>query len=65
MTITRVEIDSHLLAEAMKLSDAETAKKVVEEALELLIRVRKQVEAAKLRGELAWSGDLDEMRLDR
>ena len=65
MTTTRVEIDSLLLAEAMKISEAETAEAVVEEALELLVRVRKQVAAAKVRGELAWEGNLDGIRLDK
>ena len=65
MTTTRVEIDSLLLAEAMKISEAETAEAVVEEALELLVRVRKQVAAAKVSGELAWEGNLDGIRLDK
>ena len=42
-----------------------TKKDVVEEALKLLVQVKKQSNLKKLKGKLKWEGDLEEMRTDK
>lgn len=62
---TNIEIDDHLLAAAMAASGQATKRATVEEALRLLVRMRKQTKAlAKLKG-LGWEGNLGEMRQGR
>jgi Arc/MetJ family transcription regulator len=62
---TNIDIDDRLLAQAMTATGLSTKRATVEEALRLLVRVRKQAKAlADLKG-LGWEGDLDEMRRGR
>ncbi len=58
-------IDEDLMKEAMALSQLNTKKAVVETALKLLFRMKKQERLKNLRGKLKWDGDLDAMRLDQ
>lgn len=62
---TNIVIDDELMAEAQRVSGLETKKRTVEEALRLLIAVRKQSAIRENRGRLHWEGDLDKMRRDR
>lgn len=55
---TNIDIDEGLMAEAQRLSGAPTKKATVEEALRLLIQLRRQEEARELRGFARWTGDL-------
>ncbi|MDP2303238.1 MAG: type II toxin-antitoxin system VapB family antitoxin [Ignavibacteria bacterium] len=59
---TNIAIDDKLMNAALKISGLSTKKDVVEEALKLLVQVKKQSRLKKLRGKLKWEGDLDEMR---
>lgn len=60
---TNIEIDDHLLSEAMKASGKTTKKETVHEALELLVRIRRdQKKIRDLYGKIEWEGDLDAMR---
>jgi Arc/MetJ family transcription regulator len=52
------------MEKAIMLSEGKTKKAVVEEALQLLIRIKEQLKLRDLRGQLNWEGDLDQMRLD-
>ena len=61
---TNIVIDEGLMAEAIQLSQLKTKKAVVEEALRLLIQIKKQEQIKELRGKLKWEGNLDEMRAD-
>jgi Arc/MetJ family transcription regulator len=61
---TNIVVDDNLMVEALKLSDIKTKKGVVEEALKLLVQVKRQEAIRKLRGKLNWEGNLSEMRLD-
>jgi Arc/MetJ family transcription regulator len=61
---TNIVVDDNLMVEALKLSDIKTKKGVVEEALKLLVQVKRQDAIRKLRGQLNWEGNLSEMRLD-
>lgn len=62
---TNVEIDDELMARAMALSGKLTKKAVVEEALRLVVQLKRQQGFKRLRGKIRWEGNLDEMREDR
>lgn len=62
---TNIDIDDNLMREAMRSSGAKTKRAVVEEGLRLLIRTREQRTVRRLRGKVAWEGDLDRSRLGR
>jgi Arc/MetJ family transcription regulator len=53
------------MAEAQALSGAKTKRETVQEALELLVRIRRQDAVRDLRGLCGWEGDLEEMRTGR
>ena len=62
---TNIVVDDDLMAEAMELSNIKTKKGVVDQALNLLVQVKKQEKIRQLRGKLIWEENLDEMRIDR
>lgn len=62
---TNIDIDAKLIAKVMKQGGFATKKEAVNAALEALARQQAQKDALlKLRGKLAWEGDLDAMRRD-
>ncbi len=61
---TNIDIDDDLLAEAQALSGAATKKEAVHRGLELLVRLGRQGDVKRLKGQLRWEGDLDELRRD-
>lgn len=62
---TNIDIDDHLMRQAMRSSGARTKRAVVEEGLRLLIQTKGQTSIRRLRGRVAWQGDLNVSRLDR
>jgi Arc/MetJ family transcription regulator len=62
---TNIDIDDNLMRQAMRSSGARTKRAVVEEGLRLLIRTRDQRTVRRLRGKVAWEGDLERSRLGR
>ena len=62
---TNVVINDDLLASALKVSGLRTKKDAIEEGLKLLVQVKSQKEIKHYRGKLKWSGNLDQMRLDK
>jgi Arc/MetJ family transcription regulator len=63
---TNIDIDDGLLADAMEASGKSTKKETVKEALELLVRIRRdQRKIRDLYGKIRWQGDLDAMRRDK
>jgi Arc/MetJ family transcription regulator len=62
---TNIDIDDRLMRLAMRTSGARTKRAVVEEALRLLVQTKGQSSIRRLRGKIAWEGDLDDSRLDR
>jgi Arc/MetJ family transcription regulator len=62
---TNVVIDDNLMVSALKVSGLKTKKDTIEEGLKLLVQVKKQQEIKRFRGKLKWSGNLEEMRLDK
>jgi Arc/MetJ family transcription regulator len=62
---TNIEIDDTLMAEAQKASGHTTKKQTVEEALRLMIRLRRQEEFRTAFGKYRWRGNLAESRKGR
>jgi Arc/MetJ family transcription regulator len=62
---TNVVIDDDLMASALKASGIKTKKDAIEEGLKLLVQLKTQEKIKGFRGKLRWTGNLDEMRLDR
>jgi Arc/MetJ family transcription regulator len=58
---TNIEIDDALMAEAQKV----TKKQTVEEALRLMIRLRRQQDVRLARGKYRWRGNLARTREGR
>ena len=61
---TTIEIDDALMIEAQKAS-GQTKKATVEQALRLLIRLRRQSEVGAAFGQYRWRGDLARRREGR
>jgi len=59
---TNIEIDDELMKDVLKATGLKTKKDVVELGLKTLIRLRKQKRIKDFRGQLKWTGDLDDMR---
>jgi len=62
---TNIEIDDALMAEAQKVSGQATKKRTVEEALRLMIRLRRQREFRTAFGKYRWRGNYGESRKGR
>jgi Arc/MetJ family transcription regulator len=55
---TNIEIDDTLMAEAQKVSGHTTKRQTVEEALRLMIKLRRQREVGAAFGKYRWRGNL-------
>jgi Arc/MetJ family transcription regulator len=62
---TNIDIDDTLMAEAQKASGSATKKQTVEEALRLMIKLRRQQEVGAAFGKYRWRGDLARSRRGR
>ena len=62
---TNIEIDDALMKEAQKASGHATKKKTVEEALRLMVKLRRQADVRKGFGKIPWRGDLAQSRRGR
>jgi len=62
---TNIEIDDALMAEAQKASGHATKKRTVEEALRLMIRLRRQRDVDQAFGKYRWRGSLARSRKGR
>jgi Arc/MetJ family transcription regulator len=62
---TNVDIDDTLMAEAQQASGYATKKQTVEQALRLMIRLRRQQEASAAFGKYRWRGNLAQSRKGR
>lgn len=60
-----VDIDEHLMRQAMKSSRTRTKRAAIEEGLRLLIQTRAQASIRRLRGKIRWYGNLHELRIER
>ena len=64
-TRTNVVLDRDLVEEAKSLTGIKTTRGVIQEALETLVRLRRQEQVRQLRDQLHWEGDLDALREGR
>jgi Arc/MetJ family transcription regulator len=62
---TNIDIDDALLAEARKASGKATKKATVEEALRLMVKLRRQKAVDRAFGAFPWRGSLREARKGR
>ena len=62
---TNVIIDDQLMESALKASGMKTKKDAIEEGLKLLVKMKDQERIKEFRGNLTWTGNLDDMRLDK
>ena len=62
---TNIDIDDALMAEAQKASGQATKKQTVEQALQLLVRLRRQQEVGAAFGKYQWRGSLARSRQGR
>jgi Arc/MetJ family transcription regulator len=62
---TNIEIDDKLMAEAQKASGLSTKKQTVEEALRLMVKLRRQQGVGAAFGKFRWRGNLDRSRKGR
>ncbi|MDD2632275.1 MAG: type II toxin-antitoxin system VapB family antitoxin [Bacteroidales bacterium] len=61
---TQIMINDALMQQALSLGDNKIKRAVVEEALSLWIRFKKQAKIRELRGKLIRDGELNQMRLN-
>jgi len=61
---TNIVIDDKLMAEVLRATGLGTKREAVELGLRTLLRLRRQADVRRLRGKLAWQGDLDSLRRD-
>jgi len=57
---TNIEIDDKLMKQALRLTKLKTKRAVVDAALQMLVRVRRQEEILKLAGKVHWEGNIDD-----
>ena len=62
---TNIDIDDALMEEARKASGSSTKKQTVEQALRLMISLRRQQEVGKAFGKYRWRGNLAHSRKGR
>lgn len=62
---TNIDIDEKLMADAQKASGLTTKKQTVEEALRLMVKLRRQQEVSAAFGKYRWRGDLARSRAGR
>jgi Arc/MetJ family transcription regulator len=58
-------IDDKLMKDTLKATGLKTKREAVELGLRTLLRLGKQGEIRRMRGKLAWDGDLEAMRADK
>jgi len=64
-TRTNIVISDRLMRQAMQASGLRTKRAVVEAGLDLLIKLKSQAGIRRLRGRVAWKGNLGAMRSSR
>ena len=62
---TNIVIDDGLMRRAMRATGLRTKRAVVQAGLRLLIQTHGQASIRRLRGKIAWNGDLETMRASR
>jgi Arc/MetJ family transcription regulator len=61
---TNVVIDDKLMSRALGSCGCRTKRSAIETGLRLLVQVSSQKKLRRLKGKIAWQGDLEKMRRD-
>ena len=62
---TNIELDDQLVKEGLKRFKCKSKRELVHLALKELVKNSKRKEMLKLRGQVQWEGNLDELRRGR
>ena len=62
---TNIVIDDKLMRDTLRATGLKTKREAVDQALRVLLLLKRQAAIRRLRGKLQWQGDLDAMRSDR
>jgi Arc/MetJ family transcription regulator len=65
MARTNIDLDDRLVEEGLRVFQCKTKRELIHLALQELLKTEKRKEILKLRGQLQWEGDLEEMRRSR
>lgn len=65
MTRTNIELDDRLVREGIKVFKCRSKRELVHLALTELLKGAKRKEILKLRGQVKWEADLEELRQNR
>ncbi len=65
MARTNIELDDRLVREGLRVFTCKSKRELVHLALTELLKAAKRREILKLRGQVKWEGDLDELRRSR
>ena len=61
---TNIVIDDDLMRDTLRVTGLKTKREAVELALKTLVKLKNQEKIKQLRGRVAWTGDLEAMRID-
>ncbi len=65
MPRTNIDLDERLVREGLKIFGCKSKRELVNLALSELLKKAKRKEILKLRGQLKWEGNLEELRRSR
>jgi Arc/MetJ family transcription regulator len=65
MARTNIDIDDRLIREGLRIFKCKSKRELVHLALTELLREAKRKEILKLRGQVRWEADLEELRRSR
>jgi len=65
MARTNIDLDDRLVKEGLRVFGCKSKRELVNLALNELLKKAKRKEILKLRGQVKWEGDLEELRRSR
>ncbi|OGQ62136.1 MAG: transcriptional regulator of the Arc/MetJ class [Deltaproteobacteria bacterium RIFCSPLOWO2_12_55_13] len=65
MARTNIDLDNRLVAEGLRIFKCKSKRELVHLALKELLKSARRKEILKLRGQVKWEADLDELRRSR
>ncbi|OGP21249.1 MAG: transcriptional regulator of the Arc/MetJ class [Deltaproteobacteria bacterium GWA2_57_13] len=65
MARTNIDLDNRLVSEGLRIFKCKSKRELVHLALKELLKSARRKEILKLRGQIKWEGDLDELRRSR
>jgi len=65
MARTNIDLDNRLVSEGLRVFKCKSKRELVDLALKELLKSARRKEILKLRGQVKWEGDLDDLRRSR